>query len=175
MTCLRLERLIIAECASMSCKKSPRALPPFGCVLLLCSAALANSAPVVLSVTASQRTDGSRKVDIHYHLADKDGDACTVSVLASDDGGISWTVPVTALAGDVGQGVSPGDNRLIIWDCKVDLPRVSENPYKVRLCADDGNFLPPQGMVFIPDGEFLMGDAFNEGEMELVRYILVLV
>ena len=43
-----------------------------------------NNPPVVSNVTASQRTDGSRLVDIGYDLADADGDACTVSVAVGD-------------------------------------------------------------------------------------------
>ncbi|MHC4445174.1 MAG: hypothetical protein ACYTA5_21455, partial [Planctomycetota bacterium] len=68
--------------------------------------AWANSAPVVSNVTASQRTDGSRKVDIRYNLADGDGDACIVSVVVSNDAGGTWTVPVTALSGAFGSGVT---------------------------------------------------------------------
>ena len=63
-------------------------------VLVVASPARANSAPVVSNVTASQRSDGTRKVDIRYNLADADGDACTISVLASNDGGQIWSVPV---------------------------------------------------------------------------------
>jgi hypothetical protein len=56
-------------------------------VLFLPAFALANSAPVVGNVTVSQRTDGSKKVDIRYNLSDADGDKCTISVQVSSDGG----------------------------------------------------------------------------------------
>ena len=55
-------------------------------MLLGASPAWANSSPVVSNVTSSQRTDGSKLVDIRYNLADADGDACTVTVQASGDG-----------------------------------------------------------------------------------------
>lgn len=47
------------------------------------AALVANSPPVVGNVTASHRSDGSKKVDIRYNLAVADGDACTVSVLVA--------------------------------------------------------------------------------------------
>jgi hypothetical protein len=56
-------------------------------------AAWGNSAPVVSNVTASQRTDASKLVDIYYSLADADGDTCTVTAQASNDGGATWAVP----------------------------------------------------------------------------------
>ncbi len=97
-----------------------------------------NHVPVVSNVTASQRTDGSRLVDIYYNLADADGDPCTVSVQASDDGGANWAVPITAVSGAVGPGITPGMNKHIVWDCAVDLPGAFGSQYKVRVCANDG-------------------------------------
>jgi formylglycine-generating enzyme required for sulfatase activity len=130
------------------------------CVLCVASATdlLANSAPVVGNVTANQRTDVSKKVDIGYDLTDADGDACAVSVQVSSDGGATWTVPVTAVTGAVGPGITPGTSKLIVWDSKVDLPAAFGSQYKVRVCADDR---APGSMARIPAGEFLMGNSFN--------------
>ena len=135
-------------------------------VMAWASLAWANSAPMVGNVTASQRTDGSKKVDIRYDLGDADNDACTVSMLASNDGGVTWTVPATTfLAGSaVGSGITPETGKLIVWDCKVDLPGVFGSQFTVRVCADDGHNSAPPGMALIPAGEFLMGNSFSSSE-----------
>lgn len=126
------------------------------------AAAWANSPPVVSNVTASQRTDGSKRVDIYYTLTDADGDPCTVSVQVSDDGGATWSIAATAVTGAVGAGIAPGANKHIVWSSSVDLPGAFGSQYRVRVCADDGHG-PGGDMVLIPAGEFLMGDTFNEG------------
>jgi len=122
-----------------------------------------NHLPVVSNVIASQRTDGSKLVDIYYNLADADGNLCTVTLLASDDGGATWTVPIAVLTGAVGGGVTPGTGRHIVWDSAADLPDAYGTNYKVRVCAFEGQG-PGADMVLIPAGSFDMGDTFNEGE-----------
>ncbi|MHC4697977.1 MAG: formylglycine-generating enzyme family protein [Planctomycetota bacterium] len=121
------------------------------------SVAGAQSAPEVTNVTAAQRTDGSKLVDIAYDLADLDGDPCTVTVLVSDDGGNTWDVPAVSFTGDLGAGVTPAAGKAIVWDCAADLPGAYGTNCKVRVCADDGT-------VFVPGGEFEMGDPWGEGE-----------
>ncbi|HOJ73564.1 MAG TPA: formylglycine-generating enzyme family protein [Phycisphaerae bacterium] len=119
------------------------------------------ASPVVSSVLASQRPD--KIVEIQYDLSDADGDACTVTVQASSDGGNTWTVPVTALSGDVGPDILPGDQRIILWDCKVDLPGVIGSRFKIRICADDGeNQAPSISNPAVTGG-------FNQGEPSTVE------
>lgn len=115
-----------------------------------CSSAFANSAPVVSSVTASQRGDDSKLVDIYYNLADADGDNCTVWVFVSDDGGSSWRVPAWAFSGHIGPSVTPGSKH-VTWDAATDVPG-KVGSFKVRVYADDGNGTAPK--VLVPGGWF---------------------
>ncbi len=107
------------------------------------AAAIANTAPIVSNVSASQRTDGSGIVDISYRLTDADGDSCTITVLVSDNGGSSWNITPnnTSLAGEVGDGISPG-NRKIRWYSKNELPGEFGENYRVKITADD-NYVSP--------------------------------
>lgn len=113
---------------------------------------LANSAPVVSNVSASQRSDDSKLVDIYYDLADADGDNCTVWAVISDNNGVTWTAPAITLTGAVGSNISPGTGKHIIWDAGKDMPgKVGD--YKARVFADDGH--GPSEMVLVAAGNFL--------------------
>jgi len=120
---------------------------------------LANSAPVVSNVSANQRGDDSKLVDIRYNLADADGDSCTVWVVASNDGGVTWRVPIVTVWGHIGGGIAPGLNKQVVWDAGADMAGVVGD-FKVRVYADDGN--SADGLVLIPGGEYQMGDYFND-------------
>ena len=70
-----------------------------GILFLLCAlacagplAALAASPPVVVNVTAVQRS-GTKLVDIDYTISDQDSVAVNVNILVSSDSGATWTVP----------------------------------------------------------------------------------
>ena len=75
--------------------------------------------PVVSNIWASQRT-GTHLVDIYYHVADADGDNLTVYGAVSDNGGASYNVPVFTLTGAVGPGVTPGNDRHVVWNAGTD-------------------------------------------------------
>jgi formylglycine-generating enzyme required for sulfatase activity len=118
-----------------------------------------NHPPVVSNVTASQRTDGSKLVDIYYNLADADGDACTVWAVISDDGGATFKVPALTFTGHVGPNITPGSGRHIIWDAGADIPGAVLTNCKARVYADDGHGLAP--MVLVPGGYYQMGDSHD--------------
>ncbi len=132
--------------------------------------AWANNAPQVSNVTASQRGDASRLVDIHYTLTDADGDACTVWVSVSDNGGTSWTVPARTFTGDIGMNIAPGANKSIVWDAGLDMPgRVAT--FRVRVWADDGN--GPAAMVLVPAGWFPYQNVSNPNQWVFVDTFLI--
>lgn len=112
-------------------------------------------------MTAAQRPDSSKLVDIYYNLSDADGDPCTVWVVVSADGGATWTVPALTFTGAVGPGIVSGTGKHIIWDAGADIAGAVLTNVKVRVYADDGRGLAP--MVLVPAGSFVMGDPWNEG------------
>ena len=117
---------------------------------------LANSAPVVSNVSASQRSDDSKLVDIYYDLADADGDLCAIWPAISDDGGSTWRVPADSYTGAVGHDVSPGTHKHIIWDAGKDMPGKNTS-FKVRIFADDGN--GQESVVLVSAGWFAYQNA----------------
>jgi hypothetical protein len=118
-----------------------RRFTPLACALfvllhLIPTVAVA-AAPEVANVRMQQRTDGSRLVDIHYDLADADGDTMAVSLRFSDDGGATWDFPVLNCSGDIGQGVVAGTDRHIVWDLAPLQHDLIQGQYQVQVLASD--------------------------------------
>ncbi|MBI4578142.1 MAG: SUMF1/EgtB/PvdO family nonheme iron enzyme, partial [Planctomycetes bacterium] len=135
------------------------------------SMALANSAPVVSNVTASQRQDYSKLIDIRYNLADADGDPCTVWVTASDDGGATWKVPIRTFSGAIGNNIPPGSNKLITWDAGEDMPG-KLGSFRVRVWADDGQG-PGSAKAFVGAGPFPYQNTTSPGSWVSVDSFLI--
>ncbi len=112
---------------------------------------------MVSNVVASQRTDGSKKVDITYDVADPDTPTVFVSVRVTR-GGATTTYPVS-VTGDVGAGVAPGTNKHIVWDAGKDVPGTYGSDFSVCVTASDVDFIE---MVSIPAGTFKMGNNGSE-------------
>lgn len=125
-----------------------------------------NSAPVVSNMSASQRTDGSYKVDVYYNVSDADGDLLTVSMLVSNDGGNTWSLSCDQLSGNVGANISPGSNKHIIWNVGSEHPNLVANLH-FKISADDGqNPTPPANFVYVPGGTFTMGRTTGSGDSD---------
>jgi len=76
----------------------------------------------VTNVRAFQRSDGTNYVDIYYDLNARDPRICEVSY--SKDGGSTFSESLTSLSGEIGEDVTPGDNKHVIWDAGSTLPDV---------------------------------------------------
>ncbi|MGI6198362.1 MAG: LamG domain-containing protein [Candidatus Cloacimonadaceae bacterium] len=94
------------------------------------------ASPQVQNLTAVQRTDSSKKVDIYYKLVhDK---PVTISIYASQDNGATWNLPITQISGDFGPGIDPGNGKHIIWNAMAEHPNIIFDSVKFKVVADDG-------------------------------------
>lgn len=105
-------------------------------ILLILNSALSVQAIDVENVRFEQRTDGDLLVDIYYDLSNTGGNTVDISVEASDDSGTTWILPCNSLIGDVGIGISEGNNKHILWNFYADNPDTSGFGYKVRVIAE---------------------------------------
>lgn len=131
----------------------------------LCTAsALFAAPPEITNVRASQRT-GTKLVDISYDIADADGDKLRVRVEISDNDGKVYSVPAFTFTGDIGEGITPGKGKKIVWDAGADWDGEYSDQMRVKLYAIDAQGFP--GMEWgneVPPGGFLLGqDGGAEG------------
>jgi hypothetical protein len=107
------------------------------------------AAPVVSNLAAAQRA-GTKLVDISYDLAAPGFGSVAVTLEASSDGGVNWTVPVASATGAVGESVAPGTGKAIVWNAGVDWLGNYSTQMRFRVVAEDG-------FSYIPGGSFAMG------------------
>jgi formylglycine-generating enzyme required for sulfatase activity len=143
----------------VSDRQYPSALMTFRPILtaaaaLLTSVSSASAAdPVVSNLSAAQRP-GTKLVDITYDLT-ADTSTVKVSLQISSDGGTTYNVPVTAVSGAIGNGVTVGTGKTITWDAGVDWDGKYSPQTRFRVVADD----LLEGFALIPAGAFTMGDV----------------
>ncbi|MDD2332125.1 MAG: SUMF1/EgtB/PvdO family nonheme iron enzyme, partial [Candidatus Cloacimonetes bacterium] len=120
-----------------------------------------HTTPVVSNVTASQRSDGSKLVDIYYDLFDANGDMCDISIKLSNNNGSSYElVPNPAnLSGDFGVDQANATGKHIVWNAGAESFPL-DGSYLYRVYADDGSSPPiPENFVFVEGGTFSNGTS----------------
>lgn len=118
--------------------------------------------PQVQNIRVAQRP-GTMFVDILYNLVDPDSTNIYMIAEFSDNGGMTYGLPIFSLSGDIGP-VQPGTNRHIMWNAWNDWAGNYTTNGRIRLTADDRNSaLPPPptnapnpNLVWIPSGTFDM-------------------
>jgi uncharacterized protein (TIGR02145 family) len=96
-----------------------------------------NNPPAVENVTASQRTDGSKIVDIYYDVSDADGDLLFITLMLSEDAGGTFTITPTQSTGDIGNEIQPGTGKHIIWNAGDENYGLEGSQYQFKIIADD--------------------------------------
>lgn len=123
--------------------------------------------PEVSNVRASQRAN-SKLVDVYYNATDADGDLLKVRVEISDNDGVKYSVPAFSLTGDIGEGITPGNNKHIVWDAGTDWDGEYSDKMRVKVFVIDAQGFP--GMEWsseVKPGGFLLGqDGGAEGSGE---------
>jgi formylglycine-generating enzyme required for sulfatase activity len=131
------------------------------CLLAGYSLLAANLPPVVSNVTAAQRTDGSKIVDIFYDVIDAENDSLTVSLEISANGGTTYTVipSLTNLTGDHGSGILPGNGKHIIWNAGAETEVFDADNYVFKVTAQDGTTTIPESFILVTGGIFNNGTS----------------
>ena len=120
--------------------------------------------PTVANVTASQRMDGSKLVDIYYDLSDPDSTTVGVRFKVSNDGGTTYNIIPVTMTGHVGEfvPVTPTPTQKhIVWNVGVDLPSTFGSNFRVAVTAQDCGGYTGE-MITIPAGTFKMGNNGHE-------------
>jgi formylglycine-generating enzyme required for sulfatase activity len=130
-------------------------------LLLLVSSLWANQQPAVTHVQVIQQPFPSELVQIIYDVYDADGDAMTISLQISSDGGVTWTVLVNTVSGTIGNGIMSGVNYEIIWNAGIDYPEQVGTQYRAKILADDCHANMQGDMVYVPEGPFEMGATYH--------------
>lgn len=129
--------------------------------VVLSLSGLAQSPLAVSEARASQRK-GTKLVDVYYDLSG--GTApYSVALEGSLDGGVTWTLPVASVSGNVGGGVTAGTNRRVTWDAGADWSGQVSGNVQFRVNASDGAVL--DGFALIPRGSFTMGRTSGDDDI----------
>lgn len=121
----------------------------------------AQNAPYVYNVNGSQRTDGSKIVDIYYNILEPDGDTLLVTLQVSDDDGSTWSITPadSLLSGDIGYGILTGNDKHIIWQAGEETTDFEGSTYKFKVIADDDPNYTPFEWCDIPAGVYTYGQG----------------
>ncbi|MCD4817772.1 MAG: fibrobacter succinogenes major paralogous domain-containing protein [Candidatus Cloacimonetes bacterium] len=114
-------------------------------LILLTVLAIFAEAPIVTNVIASQRTNGSKIVDISYDVSDAENDDLWLEVLVSADGGVTFDIePDEAnVTGDFGSGIMPGTGKSITWNVGDETSDFDGDNFQLKVVAYDEDPTPP--------------------------------
>ncbi|MDZ4204701.1 MAG: fibrobacter succinogenes major paralogous domain-containing protein [Bacteroidales bacterium] len=102
-------------------------------VLLAVLSGIAQTSSIT-NIQVNQRSDGSGLVDVNFTL-NGTGSSYYINLEASLNAGATYTpIPVGYLSGDVGP-ITPGSNKLIIWDGKASYPDTYSTLAKIKIIA----------------------------------------
>lgn len=104
--------------------------------LLMMGTLALQASPQVQNLTATQRTDATKMVDVYFNIIHNR--SVTVSIYASQDNGVTWNLPINLVSGDVGPNIVPGNGKHIVWDVLAEHPNIIYDNVRLKVVADDG-------------------------------------
>ncbi|HNW99970.1 MAG TPA: formylglycine-generating enzyme family protein [Candidatus Cloacimonadota bacterium] len=122
--------------------------------------------PVVTNSSASQRTDGSKIVDIYYDVSDAEHDSVYVTLKLSFDGGSTFTFSPTMpnLSGDINK-IPVGTGKHIIWNAGNEGQNFDGSQFAMKIQA--WNTIPvPTNFAFVQGGTFTMGNTYGNSSSD---------
>lgn len=117
---------------------------------VLAAAALTVSSPPRLAAQPPIRGEitnlrasvvGPGTVEIRYDLGTpRGGLAFDVSIVASEDGGVTFPIKLSSVSGDVGAAIMPGTDKRVVWNAARDVERAAFDRFLYQVTA---TALPP--------------------------------
>jgi formylglycine-generating enzyme required for sulfatase activity len=126
--------------------------------LLFVFGSINSSAQVVSNIRAEQR---GQDIVVFYSL--ETTSPCEVSLLLSQDNGVTWSTPLKNVSGDVGKNIASGEKQ-ITWKVLEEQEYLVGDNMKFKAIANGRKSFEPE-MVFVEGGSFQMGcTSGNEDE-----------
>ena len=118
----------------------------------------------VSNVRAEQR---GQDIVVFYSL--ETNSPCEVSLLLSQDNGVTWGAPLKNVSGDVGKNISAGEKQ-IIWKVLEEREQLVGYHVKFKVIANRKKSIEPE-MVFIEGGTFNMGSEAGYSDEKPVHMV----
>ena len=128
---------------------------------LLC---LSTQAQKVSSIRAEQR---GQDIFVLYSL--ETSSPCEVSLLLSQDNGVTWGSPLKNVSGDIGKNISAGEKQ-ISWKVLEEREQLVGDKIKFKVVASGKKSFEPE-MIFVEGGTFQMGSSSGESDEKPIHSV----
>ena len=125
---------------------------------------LSAHAQKVSNIRAEQR---GQDIVILYSL--ETTSPCEVSLLLSQDNGVTWSTPLKNVTGDVGKNIAAGEKQ-INWKVLEEREQLVGDKIKFKVIANGKKSFEPE-MVFVEGGTFQMGSSRGESDEKPVHFV----
>jgi formylglycine-generating enzyme required for sulfatase activity len=127
------------------------------------------------SIQNVKATQHDKTIVITYDLVGlKSGQTATISLFCSEDGGNNWGTKLHFVTGDVGQNISAGYGKQIVWQVLDERERLtgSNISFEVRAMLSSLNDFGIE-MVYVKGGTFQMGSNDGDSDEKPVHTVTV--